>query len=600
MADESSHPFRAPGEPPAVRRPVHVPFEAHVALLRLFVARRDEIVGRIEGLLNAQRKPPQFRQDVSLLSRHIADCFFTLAGITGEQSALERQLEEAHWASGFKPRQTAGQHNDIIDAAELTSRAFLMWQRTRWPGHQGRVRYAQTLFNLYVLRRLMLLAMRLWDADAHGAGERLAQVQGVLDELWRTAPADQPVLVRDARWLFALAQSPTTDELHGYFEVAERIAETLPDEDRIEINKASVRMAGGHLRSQLRHVSTQKGVSLDEHSLISSTRKSNALDLATLVQGLVPLLDAYERAAARSGAEEQRLDLADAICQGISPDPELFLNRLDLLAPYSMIEHLFIATDRDGRVAYTSMGRRHLRLLEQYAEAIRRVRQPLSDDCARFRPVAGTYSPYGALYGFSSRILEHIALKASQPDAVTRYTLEDVFVAGDAEKLAWVSGWRKLPHVPREVVKLFEYPQKFAEEVFERIERALRTHADEGEAAVRNGRLFVSSGDDLRPGSPASPAPPLAAEFVVSSDRQWVAAKKAIACDDPQLLHSRLEGELVVSYRTPGGWVGVTKDILTDVLGAGHDAAIALPSKAAHVAKLMCPELVAVAASGLP
>ena len=56
-------------------------------------------------------------------------------------------------------------------------------------------------------------------------------------------------------------------------------------------------MAGGHLRSQLRHVSTQKSVSLDEHSLILSTRKSNALDLATLIQGLVPLLEAYERAA---------------------------------------------------------------------------------------------------------------------------------------------------------------------------------------------------------------------------------------------------------------------------------------------------------------
>jgi len=64
-------------------------------------------------------------------------------------------------ASGFKPRETPGEHNDLIDAAEMMSRGFHMWQRTRWPGHQGRVRCAHTLFNLYLLRRLMLLSMRL-------------------------------------------------------------------------------------------------------------------------------------------------------------------------------------------------------------------------------------------------------------------------------------------------------------------------------------------------------------------------------------------------------------------------------------------------------
>ena len=180
------------------------------------------------------------------------------------------------------------------------------------------------------------------------------------------------MFVRDARWLFPLAQSPTTDELHGYFVVAERIAETLPEQDRIEICKASVRMAGGHLRSQLRHVSTQKGVSIDERGLVLSTRRSNALDVATLMQGLVPLLAAYERAVI-SGDGEKRIELADAICQGISPDPELFLNRLDLLGPYSMIEHLFIATDREGHVGYTPMGQRHLRLLQEYAALIGRV-----------------------------------------------------------------------------------------------------------------------------------------------------------------------------------------------------------------------------------
>jgi hypothetical protein len=437
----------------------------------------------------------------------------------------------------------------------------------------------------------MLLAMRIW--DARRPGERLSQVQGVLDDLWRTTPADQPVFVRDARWLFPLAQSPTTDELHGYFEVAERIAETLSDDDRLEIAKASVRMAGGHLRSQLRHVSTQKGVPLDEHSLILSTRKSNALDLATLIQGLVPLLEAYERVTV-NGDNETRLALADAICQGVSPDPELFVNRLDLLGPYSMIEHLFIATDRGGHLAYTPMGLRHLRLLQEYAALIGRMSKPLHDDCASFRPVDHPYSPYGVLYGFSSRLLEHMALKAAQLNAVTPFSLEDVFVGGDADKLAWVGGWRKLPHVPREVVKLFEYPQQFAEDVFDRIERALRRRVDgdETSAAVQNGRLFVLTADGP-PGDPATASiPDLPVQFVLSSDRQVVASNKAIACDEMQLLHSRTEGEFVVSYQTSGGWIAITKDILTEVLGTGRDAKIVgSPSAAAHVVKLMCPEL---------
>ena len=256
--------------------------------------------------------------------------------------------------------------------------------------------------------------MRLWDAGSSGAPDRrdrLSQVQGVLDQLWTTTPADQPVLVRDARWLIQMAQSPATDELGAYFEVAEQIAETLSEEDRIEIHKAGVRMAGGHLRSQIRHHSMKKAVSLDENSLVLSTRNSNALDFALLIQDLVPLLEAYEHAW-HSDDGQKRLELADAICQGISPDPELFLNRVDLLGAYSMIEHLFITTDRDGHVVYTPMGRRHVQLLQEYEARIGRVSKPLSDDCPRFRPVDGAYSPYGVLYGFSSNLIEHMALKS--------------------------------------------------------------------------------------------------------------------------------------------------------------------------------------------
>jgi hypothetical protein len=402
--------------------------------------------------------------------------------------------------------------------------------------------------------------------------------------------------VRDARWLIQMAQSPATDDLGAYFEVAKNVAETLSDEDRTQIHKAGVRMAAGHLRSQIRYHSMKKAVPLDEKSLVLSTRSSNALDFALLIQDLVPLLEAYENAW-HSEDDQKRLELADAICQGISPDPELFLNRVEMLSAYSMIEHLFVTTDRDGHVVYTPMGTRHVQLLQEYEARIGRVSKPLHDDCPKFRPVAGAYSPFGLLYGFSTDLIEHMALKTLQPDAVTHFSLEDVFAGGDANTgtLAWVTGWRKLPHLTQEVQKLFDYPQQFAEDVFDRIEQALRRRLSAGEATagVQTGRLFVLPEDNPQADSEASLIPDLPVQYIGSSDMQLVTSHRADFHDEPRLLSDRREARCLLSYKTPGGWVAISKDILTEVLGAGRDVKIVgLPPVAAGVLKLMCRNLV--------
>ena len=349
-----------------------VPFQANVELLRLFLSHREDIVESIEAVLNAQRKPIGYLQDASLLSRHFEDCFFARTAVTGSQTGLRGQLEEAHWAAGFRPRQVQGLHNDLIHPAEMMIRGFYCWTQTRWPGRNGRMRYAHTLFNLYLLRWLQFLSMRLWDEGPGSAGGRLAEIQGVLDELWRSSPADQPAFVRDARWLIPLTQSLITDELAPYFEVARQVAETLQEADVLEIQKAHVRMLGGHLTSQIRYHAMKEGLSIDEHSVVLRTRTSNALDFALLVQGLVGLLKTYD-CAMQSGDERMRLDMAGAICQGISADPELFLNRVDLLSAYSMIEQVFIDPDRDGEVDYSTLGQRHVQLLKEYGALIDRL-----------------------------------------------------------------------------------------------------------------------------------------------------------------------------------------------------------------------------------
>jgi hypothetical protein len=242
------------------------------------------------------------------------------------------------------------------------------------------------------------------------------------------------------------------------------------------------------------------------------------------------------------------------------------------------------------------MGARHVQLLQEYEARIGRLSKPLSDDCPHFRPVAGAYSPYGILYGFSTDLIEHMAFKTVQPDAVKHFGLEDVFVGGEAssDKLAWVSGWRKLPHVTPEVEKVFDYPQQFAEDIFDRIEHALRGRAsdDEANAVVQTGHLFVLPEDDPQADS-VSLIPDLPVRYIQSSDRQLVAAHKADYQDEPHLSSDRREGKYVLSYKTPGGWVAITKAILTEVLGAGRDVKIVgLPPVAVEVLTLMCRNLV--------
>jgi hypothetical protein len=331
------------------------------------------------------------------------------------------------------------------------------------------------------------------------------------------------------------------------------------------------------------------GESLEDLTQILRTRRSNALDFSMLIQGLVVLLNAYEQAR-RDGDDRRRLELADSILQGVSADPELFLNRIDLLGPYSMVEFLFIATD-EGTTGYTPTGQRHVELLRQYAALVARLAGPLHADSARLRPVAGSCSPYGVIYGFSNNLVELMAIKAQQPDAVTGFSLEDVFSSLDAsaERLAWVSGWRRLPHVSAEVLKRYEYPQHFAELIFARIERALGIAAGSTASALTTGRLHIGAVGD------AAAAPDeLPAEYVLSSDTEVVAAHRARICDQQQLLHDRYEGEFLVSYPTTQGWIALTKDVLTEVLGAGRDARLSgLPAEAAAVLRLMCPEVAA-------
>jgi hypothetical protein len=223
-----------------------------------------------------------------------------------------------------------------------------------------------------------------------------------------------------------------------------------------------------------------------------------------------------------------------------------------------------------------------VQLLKEYGALIDGLIKPLRDDFPRFKPVDGGCSPYGVMFGLPSNLIEHMALKTLQRNAETRFSLENVFDESDgAAKLAWVNGWRKLPHIDPEVQRLYDYPQQFAEDIYNRIDRQLISQSGSG-----IGRLYIVNDRQ------ADSIPELPARYFGSSDPRIVAAHKAEPYDRAQLLRERQEGHFLVSYETAGGWTALKKDLLTEVLGAGRDARIAgLPPEAARVLRLMCADL---------
>ena len=562
--------------------PTQASFAECCTLLHSFIVRRTEIIERLEALANGQKLTPDFQSDLHWLSQGVKDCFITLPRLAPGQALLCDQLAEARTRQGLRPRNNPG--NEIIEPGSLLLRAFHLWRQTRWPGQRGRVRLAHLLFNAFILRYLALLTLRLWDDEAGSASEKLASAQAVLDALWQSSPPELPRLVRSVHWLLPVAMSPTTDALHGYFEVSAQIADTLPAVDQLEIQRASVVTGAGHLRSQLRHLAAREGAAVNAPHLVLLTRVSNALDVSLLMEGLVMLLAAYERSL-EGGDTAARLSLASAICQGLSPDPQLYVNRLDLLGPYTMIEHLFISTTAEGEARYTAMGERHLRLLGEYKQLITRLAPALLDDCRQFQPSPEGYSPYGVLFGFASNLLELMALKAVQLDAETRFCMEDAFTDGNRDKRLWVSGWRNLPHIKPEIVQQFDYPEDFAQAMHAQVQQALQQRVEGAQPDNRVGRVLFSA--------PAS-VDRLPLRYIVASDPALIAEAKAEAKAEADLLYCRLEGEFVVSYQSGEHWVGIFKDFLTELTGEGKDVCIeGLPASAQSVLRLMCPELVA-------
>jgi hypothetical protein len=480
-----------------------------------------------------------------------------------------------------------------FDPLEFIPRAYDYWERTRWPGRTGRERYAQGLYAAFMLRQLEQLSLRIWDDREDRAGERLSALQDVLFALNASQPP--AVFVRDARWLIPIAQGPRTRNLAAYFRIADQITRSMPGDQRLGVHRANARLAGGHLRSQLRYLTWQTGRPAGDPANLVVTRNSNALDGALLLRDLVALLNAY--AADRSAPQADRLDLADAILQGLSADPQLFLIRLDLLAPYTMIEHLFVTDGASSGAAYTLWGWEHLTTLAQYRDLLGTLAPELVEDAKRLDPAGQPYSPLGIAYGFCADLLSNIAWDHLVSNPLHDLSLEDMFASANHldEKRARAEAWAQLPRRDGERAH-FEHSDDAARENFARLTAALAARAKAGlvlnASDITTARIVVSpSGPDsvMDESSDLTPAQ----DHCFTSDLRAALAGAATHCPAAQIREDRNEGRYLASREVDGHWRAVSKVILTLLTAEGRHAVIRdMPAAMIDVMQLTCPDIV--------
>lgn len=566
-------------------------FSQHIALLDQFLNRRQEIVDGIEQLLNAQGKGDRQRGGYTYLHNRLTAIFFDLPGLSRALSQLNGQLNAKRLADGFEPIPVENISNGVLDPVEFIGRAHDHWAHTVWPGRSIRVTYAHTVYAMFVLKQLEDVSLLMLEQPAQRTGDCLRDIQSLLDRLNGARIPNVPLFVKDARWLIQTAQSAATQHVRPYFTIAQQLSRAFTESDRLEVHKAGAVMIGGHLRSQLRYQTQQRGSSIDDLDILAYTRTSNSMDNALLMYDLVALLEAYETACVGRD-RARRLDLADAILQGVSTGPELFLTRLDLLAPCTIIEDLFVELGEGGRARYTPLGQAHMERLSRYGELIGRLATSLADDAPQCAPSQNGYSAYGIIYGFSSDILGNMAVRTLISKSSVEFSLEDAFVGrGDAEtRSAWTMAWRSRFHEGGERA-ILEYSDEFAEQIWERLMKALHactTRSSEShEAPLPTGRLFVvpssvtvaSLPDDLLPEGVVP-----AQEFVYgTADR------------DPQhdIAYDRKEGRCLVSYESDGEWFAISKGVLTYIMGVGKDALITgIAPKGIEVLRLTCPGVI--------
>jgi len=578
-------------------------FSAHVALLDQFLLRRREIVEQIEEkLLNVRGKETERIRNRAHFDRLLNDCFFALPGLAPDSARLQGQLAAMHVADGFEPIHL-DKFSIEFDPLDLVIRAYEYWGAHRWPGRGGRLAWAQVIYSVFVIRQIENLGLRIWDDGNAQAGDRLQQLQALLDRLNASDPprGKAPAIVRDVCWLVQTAQGALTKHLEPYFRIAEHISASFSDSARLGLHVAGAKLAGGHLRSQIRYRAFESGRSIDDPENLAIARNSNSMDTSLLLRDLVGLLKQYEKMCAppnESPSEEMRLELADAILQGISSDIELFLTRLDVITPATMIEHLFIECGEAGRAQFNSLGRTHMDYLGQYRDLIGRLAGRLKEDAFALAPQPDGYSPYGISYGFAADLLSSLALdKLISPSSPwSGLAFEDTFASRGSLELKLVRA-EALAALPKRAGEQdhFLHSAAFAAQISARLIAALDARSmrkpDANASQHLGARIYVSAESEQIARSSAGLTSDVASanEYCFASSLSRNRRKGWASLSVEQILTDRNEGRYLASAECDGEWCAISKFILTLFICQGRDVLLSdVPTNLIEMLGLTC------------
>ena len=543
-------------------------FDSYADLLAMLVSRRDRTCERIERrVLNVKDKPAARVRERQHFIRLLTGCVFE--DLSPDAAILSEQLGAARAADGFEPLLPHGSPQQL-DTPGLIVRAYQLWDRSRWPGTAARLQFAHALWAVFLLRLLQDLTLRIWDEEENGAAERLQSIQRLLDAVNGGVPGG--ALLRDARWLLQVAQGPLTRELAPYFRVAERIRRSLAGVDALQVHTAGAKLAGGHLRSQVRHRAAELQQPTNAAEVLAVTRNSNSMDVALLVWDLVPLLEAYADTRAR-GDGAARAALADAIVQGVSADPELMLTRLDLLGPCTVVETVFVDVDAHP-VCCTPTGASHAQTLERYAALIDELAPALVEDADVLEASPAAYSPLAIEYGFCGDLLTSMAMDGLRGAPAPELALEDIFAAGGDT-------------VRKQSRAQFTFAPEWGRDVFARTRHALEQrskHRGRANASDTPDASIVFRPPDEKRGD--------AQEFCVTSDINLALATGATAFPRSQIVADRREGRYLASAETDGRWFGISKMVVSERIARGRDAVLTgVPQDVVDILRLTCDGL---------
>jgi hypothetical protein len=242
------------------------------------------------------------------------------------------------------------------------------------------------LIDYYFMHLLALLALRSWDEGR--ADDNLDRLAALLARLQGPEGSGQR-FAADAETLILVATSHYEPDERGYSLLLERV-QALERPHRVRVALGHAVSLGCHLRF---------GFEATYGRDVAAMRADNAADYPWLIFSLATLMGEYARLRETGGPETERLAIAEALLNGLSPDVRV-LALTDLGGDRAAIGELFDVH-----------------------------RAELVDDFERFRPSDGTYSPLSFFFNFSHNVLKGIVVDALLWGEPWPLALNDLFTA---------------------------------------------------------------------------------------------------------------------------------------------------------------------------